>query len=165
MQPRPVLGAIAAGACFFGFWLLCAMNDSPAECLAAGVGAALATAGLMHYARAAGHRFRPDGATWAQVRHIPGSVLGGSVAVLAELGRRLFKGRAVGSHLTAWPFQAVEGTPRDAARRACAEFLPSISPNFVTLGAIPGQKRLLFHQTRPTGVTPIVRTLGGKSPE
>lgn len=165
MQPRVVLGAFAASACLFGFWLLCAMNDSPSECLAAAGGAALAMAGLLRYARVARLRFRFDRAMWAQVRYLPQDVFSGSRAMLAELGRFLFTGKTLGSHLTALPFGPSEDTPRAAACRALAESLPSCAPNLVTLGAIRGERLLLFHQTHRTRSIPIVRNLAGRRTE
>ena len=131
---------------FFSLWLLFTWSFSLDEVATGALAAGLATAGFWT-AQSAGiarlrARMRPlRTLSWLAVR-VPGD----TVIVLAALGRRLLgRGRLEGG-FRAVSFAVGGEGPEDAARRAAATEVISLTPNTYVVSADRKEESLLLHQ-------------------
>lgn len=155
MQGREIGRACAIATAAAAAWLILADSMAAPE-LAAAIAAGAATAAAdLALRRRTQFRARFD------LRLLPGALLGAwldtwtLVIVLAER----MAGRAPESTFQSFPFEISDETATDVGRRVAAVYFTALQPNSVVVGFDRNRQRIIVHQLRPDGESPVAETL------
>ena len=156
-----MLGIAVLTALWFGLWLLLTEKLTAAE-LAVGAACALVAGAASEVAWSA-HltAFGADPRALLQAARVPAMLVADTGRVFAVLFLHLFTRRKAASLLRVVPFDpGAADDPKDAARRALAIGLLTMTPNAIAIGIHADKRQLLVHQLVDTGVPRLLRKLG-----
>lgn len=105
-------------------------------------------------------KFRPALRDVIQAWRIPWYMVQGTYEIGKALAIQLFIPDGAPSVLRAVRFDVGGDDPRSCARRALAVFYTTLTPNFIVLGIVRGQRLLLYHQILPGDVLQMTINLG-----
>jgi len=159
---RTALAWVAQAAAFFGVWLLLVAKVSPGELLVGVLAAALAATASQLVVAEHIAAFAPQARALPVLARAPWEILVDTAVVLGELARRL-AGRPGRGALVAFDFPTSGDDPGEAARRAIATLVTTLSPNSVVVDVDRARGRVLVHLLAPRGVPAPLARLGARA--
>jgi multisubunit Na+/H+ antiporter MnhE subunit len=98
-----------------------------------------------------------------QMLQVPWYALIGTWKILGALALQLFGRGTRSGHMRAVFFGEEASDPNAAGRRALATTYTTITPNSVSLGFVPDQGLMLYHEIVPDKEPAMLRSLGARS--